>query len=312
MRPFFDFLRRHFLMSRRELYGMVVLTALLGLWLGSSRMAAYFFNQTTPPLEPPLLDSLATQLPPTGSSYRSKKYNKKKQGTTPVQQLFAFDPNTATLADWQRLGAPQWLARRIINYRNKGGRFRQPEDLQKIYGFPPALYETLAPYVKINDALPEYQREGVINEEPSPQEKEAGSKQSSAHLVVELNSADTTTLKRLRGIGSVYARRIVRYRASLGGFYSVEQLKEVYGLPEETFQRILPFITIDTARLRLIRINEVDAETLARHPYLNKRKASAIVAYRLQHGKFQSVGDLKKIKVLHEEEIERLAPYLAF
>ncbi|NIK74677.1 competence ComEA-like helix-hairpin-helix protein [Thermonema lapsum] len=306
MRPLIDFLHRQFLMHRRELYGMALLTLLLGLWLGSSQLATHFFSKTLPPLTPPLLDSLASTLPSDGGNV--SVHNKAKKFPSPAQELFDFDPNTATLAEWQRLGAPQWLAQRIINYRNKGGYFYKKEDLQKIYGFPQGLYQALAPYIKINPSnKPNSSVESQTNAFIRPSYKE-----DKSPLIIELNTADTTALKQLRGIGSVYARRIVHYRELLGGFHSVEQLKEVYGLPEETYQSMLPFITIDTAQLRRIRINEADAETLARHPYLDKRKAKAMVAYRLQHGPFHSIDDLKKIKVLSEEEVNKLAPYLAF
>ena len=75
--------------------------------------------------------------------------------------------------------------------------------------------------------------------------------------MVELNEADTLTLKKIPGIGSTFARRIVRYRELLGGYYTVEQLAEVYGIDEERYIALYPWFRVDTTRLRPQSINQL-------------------------------------------------------
>jgi competence ComEA-like helix-hairpin-helix protein len=63
---------------------------------------------------------------------------------------------------------------------------------------------------------------------------------------IDINRADTTEWKRLKGIGSVLSKRIVKYRDKCGGFKSIEQLRKIYGLSEETYQSILPHLKMDS------------------------------------------------------------------
>jgi len=130
-------------------------------------------------------------------------------------------------------------------------------------------------------------------------------------VVIELNSSDTTELKKLKGIGSVYAQRIVKYRDYLGGFYRAEQLKEVYGFSEELFQSLKPHLTVDTSLIKKIRLNHEDLNTRLRHPYLKKEQISALISFRKKNKNFGSFEDLKEQIGLPEEDWERLIPYFS-
>ncbi|MGF1534318.1 MAG: ComEA family DNA-binding protein [Bernardetiaceae bacterium] len=212
-----------------------------------------------------------------------------------VPSYFAFDPNTATLQDWQTLGVPEPLAQRILNYRQKGGQFRKAEDVQKIYGFPEETFQKLEPYIQISAV-------SALDNAPK-----------NAPLTrFDLNEADTTTLKKIRGIGSGYAKRIVEWRQKLGGFYRVEQVAELYRFPPETFQELAKYAYLESPALRQIPINTADVATLQAHPYLSYKQAQALVRYRTEHGLFNSPDDLVKVRVLDAQAIERLKPYLKF
>ena len=128
-------------------------------------------------------------------------------------ELFTFDPNTLDSANLVRLGLKPYVAKNIINYRLKGGKFKTAEDFSKIYGISADEFETLKPYIHI-----------TIKEDEN---REKTTKKSTEPIYVELNSCDTTLLKQLRGVGSGRAKQIVSYREQLGGFSTKEQLLEI-------------------------------------------------------------------------------------
>jgi competence protein ComEA len=138
------------------------------------------------------------------------------------------------------------------------------------------------------------------------------SKIARAHEIVEINSADTTQLISLPGIGSKLASRIILFREKLGGFYDVKQVGEVYGLRDSVFRIIQPTLRCDTSLIRKIDINHADKDALKIHPYIRWAVANTLVAYRAQHGPFHSADDLGKIDNLEEEVIQKMMPYLSF
>jgi len=110
---------------------------------------------------------------------------------------------------------------------------------------------------------------------------------------IEINSADTIQLQELKGIGPGFAKRIVKYREQLGGFYAKEQLMEVYGLTEQIYNSIKNSIVVDASKIKRIKINEMDISRLKRHPYISYYEAKAIYDYRMLQPE-------KKIKNIEE------------
>ena len=129
---------------------------------------------------------------------------------------------------------------------------------------------------------------------------------------VELNTADSSALTRIHGIGPSFARRIIAYRQKLGGFLSKEQLKEVYGLDSEKYAEINNQIRLDASRVKKFDINTVDFEALRHFPYLSYKQANAVIQYRVQHGNYQSLNDMRDIALLNDEILSKIAPYITF
>ena len=216
--------------------------------------------------------------------------------------LFPFDPNTAGPDELLALGLPEKTIRIWIRYRDKGGRFQRKEDLRKIYGLSPEDYERLAPLVRIESGARVL---ASAESKPSPESPPI------ADLPIDINLAGAEEWQRLRGIGPGYAGRIIRFREALGGFASVEQVAETYGLPDSTFQAIRRFL-VASPILHPLFINRAEAEVLAKHPYLNRKQARILCDFRRNHGPFRSAADLESIKIFSAAEIERLRPYLQF
>jgi DNA uptake protein ComE-like DNA-binding protein len=235
---------------------------------------------------------------------RFKSFEKKEEEAHPVVpiRLHSFDPNVASVEEFEELGMPQWLAKRIDRFKSKGGKFFKKEDLLKIYDFPEPLYQKLIPYITISAPQNDkFAKRSFILQEKTPK----------APAKFDLNTVDTTRLIQLKGIGSKLAARIVKYRDVLGNFVSTSQIREVYGLDSLVVEEILRYGYINNPQVRKINVNESSFEQM-KHPYLKPYIAKAIVNFRNQHGKFQSIQDLKAIKLLTPDIIQKLEPYLAF
>lgn len=211
---------------------------------------------------------------------------------------FDFDPNVASLEDFTSLGIPEKVAKRILQYRNKGGSFAIKSDFAKIFGLDPQLYQALAPHILLPDV--------AVVESPAKKEIPA------LAIQYDLNLTDTSSLKSVKGIGPVLSKRILKYRESLGGFISKEQLSEIFGLDSTVFNNLNSFFIAEDFHPTLIKINSVTEKELSKHPYISSRDARAIVTYRMQHGPFQQLNDLMKIKSLKEKDVARFGHYLSF
>ena len=128
---------------------------------------------------------------------------------------------------------------------------------------------------------------------------------------INLNETDTTMWKKVPGIGSAYAARIVKYRNILGGFNSVEQLKEVYGITEEVFQGIRSYIREDDNFVKL-KINKLDFKEINSHPYINYKQTKAIMNLRNKKGNIQSINELAMLDEFTSDDINRIATYIEF
>ncbi|MGZ3950244.1 MAG: ComEA family DNA-binding protein [Flavisolibacter sp.] len=215
-------------------------------------------------------------------------------------ELFRFDPNTLPAEGWQRLGLSERTSRTIEKYRSKGGKFYKPEDIQRIWGLPAGFYERVKGYIVIAPIENSYRKNDFYRAYTRP-EKEV--------LLVDINAADTSAFIALPGIGSKLATRIVNFREKLGGFYSIDQVAETYGLPDSTFQNIKSSLQLGGS-VKTLNINTATKDELKMHPYIRWNLANAIVEYRNQHGNFQSLEDLKKISLVDESSYEKITHYL--
>lgn len=216
-------------------------------------------------------------------------------------ELFTFDPNTISLDDWQRLGLNEKTSKTILKYVSKGGKFYRKEDLQKIWGIPDGFYERVKDYIDIKEFVrnyPAYESKPFVKEERKLP-------------VIAINEADTSALIALPGIGSKLSARIISFREKLGGFYSVEQVGETYGLPDSTFQKIKGRLMVDENNVRKLNINSATKDDLKVHPYIRWNLANAIVEYRNQHGAYKSVEELKNIALVDESTYNRIVHYLS-
>ena len=231
-------------------------------------------------------------------SYPKKNYNTVFTGT-----MFYFDPNTLDAAGWQKLGIKDKTIASMQKYISKGGRFREPEDLNKVWGLRDDEKERLIPYVRIvGQAQPTY------TNNYTPYEKKPYEKKIIA--AVDINAGDSSAFDALPGIGGGFSRRIINFRNKLGGFYKVEQVAETFGLPDSVFQKIKPLLKISGNDVKKMNVNTAKEEELKAHPYIRWQLAKVITEYKKQHGDFKNLEDLKKIMVIDVETYNKISLYL--
>jgi len=218
----------------------------------------------------------------------------------PEQELFYFDPNTISKEQWRQLGISENVAGRILNYRNKGGIFKQKEDLLKTYGFTQSDFERLKDYM-------------VIEAPASEQQMQAGSDSVTTTEVIkqitEINSATADQLTAL-GFSSDIAYRIINFRNGLGGVYTIEQLNNIYGMDITMLNRLKPYLTADINKIQKLNINSSTFDQLAKHTYISDELARAIINYRETTGRFVSMSEIMKVNGMYQSLYEKLKPYL--
>jgi DNA uptake protein ComE-like DNA-binding protein len=129
---------------------------------------------------------------------------------------------------------------------------------------------------------------------------------------IELNTADSSLLTQLPGIGAVLASRTIRYRNLMGGFSDVAQLSEVYGVHRDLVERLTPQLSADSSLIRKIPVNTATYRELIGHPYLNEQQVRGIMNYRRLQNRINSLNELVQNNILKSEEAEKIRPYLAF
>jgi len=129
---------------------------------------------------------------------------------------------------------------------------------------------------------------------------------------IDINRADSAQLLPLPGIGPVFAGRIIKYRNLLGGFVSIDQLGEVYGISQETLQKIRDKIVLDSAAIRKIRVDTASFRELLRHPYLEYEEVKALVKYRDFKGDITCANELRMNQILSDSTLSRINEYFDY
>lgn len=230
-----------------------------------------------------------------------------KAQQAPIIALSHFDPNQLTEEALLKMGLPKRVAANWSNYLHAGGRFAVVEDIRKVYGLSEADFQRLKPFVQFLDPVAEWETRELVPEATLPSSYE----ENTTALVVDINQASVAEWQRLYGIGPAYSRRIVKFRDKLGGFHSVGQVAETYGLPDSVFQSILLQLR-PSPLFRKLAINQLTVEGLAAHPYLRFQDARLIVNYREEHGAFNTIEDLDALYGLSEETKDKMKPYWDF
>lgn len=240
-----------------------------------------------------------------GVEHREKKaVIKKTEAPSRKVVLAPFDPNLADSIELLDLGLSPYVARNVLRYREKGGRFRTPESFARIYGLTEDQFETLRPYIRISESF----RQKTDTSTYVRRDTFAVVYKYPKGTLVDVGVADTTELKKIPGIGSGISKAIVGYRNRLGGFYSLEQLREVRFVTPE----MMEWFKLDSISIRPLPVNRAGLDRLRNHPYLNFYQAKVILEHRKKHGEIKSLSQLSLYEEFTEKDLKRLSAYFSF
>ena len=297
--------------NKQERNGVFVLCIIIGVLLALKIMLPIWFNNDSHVqfiTIKPIIQNDELQ-----NKKQTKNFSRESETSdNHLNEKFIFNPNTISSEDALKLGFPKKLTATLINYRNKGGHFYKPGDLKKLYGLSPKLYNELEAYIVISNTKKEsknrfnkdtlYQKPYVkFNDEKKTYPKE----------IIEINTADSMAIVYLKGIGPSYTKRIIKYRNLLGGFHSLNQLKEIYGMTDSLFILLSSQIKWDKKNITKIAINTIDVTALRKHPYFTYTSAQAIINYRTKHGKLTEQ-DMRTLGIFNEEKLTLILPYVSF
>lgn len=309
-----EFFRDYFNFTRKERLGIIGVTTVILLLIILPLLLPYFNKEVKTDASQFAKEIAQLRLDTSTKKAYANKYNEEyyndytpaTEKYQPKSEVFFFDPNTASVADWIRLGIKPNTAQTIQKYISKGGKFYKPEDIRKIYGLKPSDAERLIPYV----AIKETKNESKTYKENENFEKANYTSSRAPIQKIDINQADTSQYIALPGIGSKLSKRIIAFREKLGGFYSIDQIGETYLLPDSTFQKIKPFLVVNSKAIKRMNINSASVEEMKSHPYVRYYIANAIFQYRQQHGNFNSVDEIKKIMAVNDDLYNKIFPYL--
>src|SRR5690606_27345425 len=191
-------IKAHFNVSRRELRGMVVVFLLFILIYSLPYIYERFIYSP--------LEFSITEIKPHMDSIISFKspVNDNEDINLREIKLFRFNPNGLSIDDWIKLGLTAKQAASIKKYEAKGGKFYKNEDLKKMFVISAKQYVILEPYIDIPSKstknFTEIKSKEVVMED----------------IQIDINSADSINVQLIKGIGPVFASRIIRYRDRLG------------------------------------------------------------------------------------------------
>ena len=228
-------------------------------------------------------------------SNTEKKVKPRKKGKKYFPPKSRFNPNDYSLDDWMALGLSVKQSQSILNFVQRG--IYSNSALEKIYVMPTEVYDLIKDSTYYEKQITEFTviKDSVVK--PLP--------------LLEINAASKEDLIELNGVGEFYAKQILKYKNELGGFVFMEQLLEVWKMRLETYEKLLPQLSIDTNKIKKINVNTCSLEDLRSHPYLDYYQANSIIKMRMQKYGYNELQEILESKLINEEEFQRLLPYLS-
>lgn len=301
-------LKEYFTFSKKERNGTIVLILLIVTVIFYPQIQSLFVTEQPADFSAfqKEIAEFKKQTSAAPDNLTKKDSTSKKKEIIPVEtiSLFYFNPNTIGLTEWKQLGVNERTAKAILKYVSKGGRFNTVTDLKRIYNLKEGDFNRLAPFVRI-----EKDKFKSAGQPDIPKQTVAYVPKTKTKI--DINSADSAMLESLYGIGATLASRIINFRNQSGGFFTKEQLLDVYGLKPETYEKVKDYVEVSEPNITLISVNTATEEMLAINPYFRYKIAKVLVNYRTAHGPYQSLEAIKNCGLIDDVLFEKVRPYLS-
>lgn len=310
------FIKDFFSWSKKERIGVIALTALL---LTLFILNLFFDRLFTIQLDnwkadslnyySKILDSLEIEVASKQPLVQHKKYSNRVNKNQDIK-YHHFNPNKINKQEWVNFGFTEKQAQSILNYKKAINGFKTKDDLSRCFVIDSIKMNQLRPYIHIDSSL--IQKEKIDNSKMIKYESNYVKKiiAPENRVLVELNEADSLKLITISGIGPYFSNKIIEYRNHLGGYFKKEQLLEIWNFDSARFQMVSDQIIIEPELIIKININLAEIDLLKSHPYIRWSLANAIVKYRVQHGNYSSVEDVKSVVLMTDSIFKKLSPYL--
>ena len=311
-----NYFKDFFSWSKKERIGVIALTVVL---LTLFFLNIFFDRWFTPEIYTwnadslayysKILDSLEKDVTLDKSSIQQKKESNKPTIRKKIE-YYPFDPNKIGKQGWISLGFSDKQAQSILNFKKSINGFKTKNDLGRCFVIDSIKMNTLRPYIQIDSTLfqTDLYENSIVIKTDSVIDKRKNEVESL--VLIELNKADSIQLLKIKGIGPYFSSKIIAYKNQLGGFYIKEQLLEIWNFDSTRYQMVYDQIVIDPTLIVKLNINQAETDLLKSHPYIRWSLANAIVKYRLQHGKYTSIKELKNVVLMTDSIFKKLSPYL--
>ncbi len=279
--------KSHFVFNKSERNGIFILIILIAV-LQIIYFSYPFFNAE---------EITSEKLNPEIQQFQHK-LDSLKQVSTEKDTIYPFNPNYLTDFKAYSLGMSVNEIDRLLKYRSDGNWINSAEDFQTITGVSDSILHKLSPHFKFPQWVAKNKTSNSIKSPPI--------------LKLDLNSVSVEQLQQVKGIGEVLSNRIVRYRLSIGGYRSLIQLKDIYGLSGEVRKELLKYLDEIPFNFERKNINTIRVLELSELPYFDYELAKAVIDYRNLHEGIQSIEVLSKIDDFPTSKIDRIQLYLSF
>ncbi len=220
-------------------------------------------------------------------------------------KIYPFNPNFITDYKGYQLGLSLEELDRLFAFRNENKYVNSAKEFQQVTLISDSLLQLISPYFKFPDWVNRPKAPSVYAKQ--------GTSKSEAHVRTDINQASSEDLMKVYGIGPALSERILKQKAILGAFVSMDQLEDVWGLSPEVIQNIRKqFDVLHPPGVTKIKINELPTRELAKFPYFNYALSKEIVTYRSMNNGIKEVAELTKIKGFPLEKLDIIVLYLEF
>lgn len=281
--------------TRKGLFALLILFVILAI---SPRFYySYFYS-------PPIYEITQSEIAP------QEKKSKKKSSPYTIPDN-AFNPNTYTEKQWMAIGLSKKQSASIIHYIASGAVLKTKDDVAKLYGISPELFQLLKPKIDLPDKRSNaHPFSENTNTENMDRWKANTTDKNKIITPIEINIASKKQLLSIKGIGSFYAEEIIELRNKFGGFVSLKQLLQIYNIDKEKLAQISPYIIIDKEHIHQLNINTASQSELQKHPWISRDLAKSIVYFRENYKKYTQLDQLLLSPYINTKQLKKLRPYL--